>query len=77
MDNDLEQSGERPESRKRREDKLKSIRDTTAAIIKDHDDKYVKRLGILADLLNDLNTTGERLIELAIEIRDRLQPPAK
>ena len=41
------------------------------------EEKYAEGLSALADLLTDLNTTGERLIELAIEIRDRLPTPAK
>jgi len=84
MDNDLEQSGERPESRQERENEVRSIREIIERMaegmleaMKAPEEKYAEGLSALADLLTDLNTTGERLIELAIEIRDRLPTPAK
>jgi len=72
MNGDTVQNEERPESRQQPENKLESIRDITRAI-KDGDEKYVDRLGVLADLLNDLNTIGERLIDLVTQIRDSLK----
>lgn len=65
------QNGERPESRQRRENKLQSIR-YIRKVIKDGNEKYVEQLNVLADLLSDLNATGNRLVELAIQIRDLL-----
>lgn len=70
------ENGEHPESRQRRENKLQSIRDIRK-VIKDGNEKYVERLNILADLLTDLNATGNRLVELAIQIRDILLKKTK
>ena len=72
MNGDSEQKGEHPESRPQPENELQSIRDITKAI-KDGDEKYVEQLDALADLLFDLNTTAERLVDLAIQIRDSLK----
>jgi len=84
MDNNLEQNAERPESRQERENELRSIREIIERMaeamleaMKAPEEKYAEGLTALADLLTDLNTTAERLIKVAIEIRDRLQPPAK
>ncbi|MBA7480314.1 hypothetical protein ES707_15765 [subsurface metagenome] len=72
MNGDLKQNGVHFESQPKPENKLESIGDINRAI-KDGDEKYIERLGILADLLSDLNGIGERLIELATEIRDSLK----
>ena len=72
MNGDSEQKGEHPESRQPPENKLQSIRDITKAI-KDGDEKYVERLNVLADLLSDLNTTFERMVDLVTQIRDSLK----
>jgi len=72
MNGDSEQNEEHLESRQQPENKLQSIRDITRAI-KEGDEKYIDRLGLLTDLLSDLNTTFERLIDLAIQIRDSLK----
>jgi len=72
MNGDSEQNKERPKSRPQPENKLQSIRDITKAI-KDGDEKYAEQLDALADLLFDLNTTAERLVDLAIQIRDSLK----
>jgi len=80
MDNDSGQTEERSESRQERENELRSIREIIermAEAMKALEEKHAEGLSTLADLLTDLNATGERLIELGIEIRDRLQPPAK
>jgi hypothetical protein len=63
MNGDSEQKGDHPESRPQPENKLQSIRDITEAI-KDGDEKHVERLNVLADLLSDLNTTVERMVDL-------------
>ena len=72
MNGDTGQIEEHPESRPQPENKLESIWDITRAI-KDGDEKYAERLGVIADLLSDLNLTCERLAELATEIRDSLK----
>jgi len=72
MNGDSEQSEELSESRQRHENKSQSIRDITEAI-KDGDEKHVERLNVLADLLSDLNTTFERMVELVTQIRDSLK----
>ena len=72
MNGDSEQNGEHPESRQPSENKLQSIRDITEAI-KDGDEKYVDRLGVLADALADLNVVGKRMIDLLAQIRDSLK----
>jgi len=84
MNNNLEQNAERPESRQERENEVRSIREIIERMaeamleaMKAPEEKYAEGLSTLADLLTDLNATGERLIELAIEIRDRLPPPVK
>ncbi|TKJ35807.1 MAG: hypothetical protein CEE38_14480 [Planctomycetes bacterium B3_Pla] len=66
MGNDSAQNRERPESRQRRKDKLQAIRNMTEAV-KEGDKEYVKQLRAFAGLLADLNRTGERLIDVAIQ----------
>lgn len=75
MNGDTEQNKEHPKSQPQPENKLQSIRDINKSI-KEGDEKYADRLGVLADLLSDLNATGEQLIHLLIEIRDRLPEKA-
>ena len=72
MNGDPEQNGEHQESRPQPEKKLQSIRDIGKAI-KEGDKEYVDRLNVLADSLSDLNTLGERLIDLLTQIRDSLK----
>lgn len=66
MNGDSEQKEEH-----RRGNKFQSIGELTETI-KDGDEKYISRLGILTDLLSDSNRTCESLVELAVEIRNRL-----
>ena len=72
MNGDSGQTEERSESRQERENELRSLRSIPEAM-KAPEEKYAEGLSTLADLLADLNTTSERLVELAIEIRDFLK----
>jgi len=71
MHNDLTRSGERPERRQRRKDKLQANRNMTEAV-KEGDKEYIKQLKAFAGLLADLIATGEQLIDVAVQstIRD-------
>ena len=72
MNGDPEQNVEHPKNQHTPENKMQSIRELNEAI-KDGDEKYIDRLNVIADLLSDLNTIFERLVDLAIQIRDSLK----
>lgn len=72
MNGDTEQKGEHPESRPQPENKLESIRDVNRAI-KEGDEKYAERLGILADLLLDGNANLEKMIGIGISLENHLR----
>ena len=75
MNGDTERNselGEHPESRQRRENKLQQIQDLSN-VIKEGNRQYMDWFDVLSKQLSDLNTNAERLIDLAIQIKDILK----
>ncbi len=72
MNGDPEQNEEHPESRQQPENSLESIGEINRAI-KDGDEKYTERLGILADLLLDVNASLEKIISIETSLENHLK----
>ena len=72
MNGDLGQKRDHSESRPQPENKLESIWDITRAI-KDGDEKYAERLGILADLLSETNANLVDMISIETSVNNHLR----
>lgn len=72
MNGELKQNGEHPESRQQPENKLESIRDITRAI-EDGEKEYADRLGVIADLLLDVNASLEKIISIETSLENHLK----
>ncbi len=72
MNGDLGQKRDHSESRPQPENKLESIWDITRAI-KDGDEKYAERLGIIAGLLSDSNANLEKMIGIGTSLENHLR----